>query len=107
MNCIKCGNQMDDSAMYCPNCGEFQAANAENPVINLQTDSTLSTLTEVPYKCNGKSVRFLENHLEFINKSINYDDINTLTTRGLTTIYRYVGIPFIRSFAGSTLSPHV
>ena len=57
-------------------------------------------LTEVPYKSNGESAQFYSDHLEFNGKSVLYDEIETLETRGGTTVYTYFGIPMGRGFDG-------
>jgi len=57
-------------------------------------------LAEVPFKSNGRSARFFDNHVEFNGKSIRYDDVAILTTNGLTTIHTYIGIPLGRDFSG-------
>ena len=57
-------------------------------------------LTEVPYRRNGKSAVFFDDHVEFGGQSIRYDEIETLTTNGRTTIHTFIGIPVGRSFDG-------
>jgi hypothetical protein len=58
-------------------------------------------LVDVPFKSNGKSARFFDDHVEFNEQSIRYDEIETLTTNGGTTIHKLGGIiPVGRSFDG-------
>ena len=57
-------------------------------------------ITEVPFKSNGESAQFFSDHLEFNGKSVLYDEIETLETRGATTVYTYFGIPMGRGFDG-------
>ena len=57
-------------------------------------------ITEVPFKSNGESAQFFSDHLEFNGKSVLYDEIETLETRGGTTVYTYFGIPMGRGFDG-------
>jgi len=60
-------------------------------------------LTEVPYKSNGESVRFFDDHVEFSGHSIQYDDITTLSAGSSITIHTFIGIPLGRSFTGTVI----
>jgi len=58
-------------------------------------------LTEVPFKSNGKSARFFNDHVEFNGQSIRYDEVETVSVNGgTTTIHTFIGIPIGRSFDG-------
>jgi len=57
-------------------------------------------ITEVPFKSNGASARFFEDHVEFSGQSMRYDEIATLVTSTAITIHTYFGIPVGRSFNG-------
>ena len=57
-------------------------------------------ITEVPFKSNGESARFFEDHVEFSGQSMRYDEIVTLATNNSITIHTYFGIPMGRSFNG-------
>jgi len=60
-------------------------------------------LTEVPFKSNGKSIRFFDDHLELNNQSIRYDELEMLATNGISTRHTYIGIPVGRSFDGGVV----
>ena len=60
-------------------------------------------LAEVPYRSNGKSIQFFDDHVEFKGQSFRYDDIATLVANGSSTTHTYFGIPLARSFDGVIL----
>jgi len=58
-------------------------------------------LAEVPYKSNGESVSFHDDHVEFKGQSIRYDEIETMAAAGQSVTHTYIGIPVGKSFDGS------
>lgn len=58
-------------------------------------------IAEVPYKRNGKTVKFYDDHMDYKGNNILYADIDILTTSALSTRMLFLGIPAGRSFAGA------
>jgi hypothetical protein len=58
-------------------------------------------VVEVPFKSNGKSARFFDDHIEFNKLCIRYDDIEVLTATASSMTYSLAFIPVGRAFTGA------
>jgi len=103
--CTKCGTELIGDAAFCSGCGMPAAANnapnsGASNISQAVTKSPANTkplgnklISTVPYKGNGESASFFDDHVEFGGNSIRYSDVAKMDTRATASMtYAFIFI---------------